>query len=1020
VLFVSKMSFRIKNFFSIVFFIMLFPLAAICQVSPSVPKWVDDMGGTGSSISSFMKLDAQNNSYITGYFSGTVDFDPSPAVKNLTSINGSIDVFIAKYDTNGALIWVVSLGGNGTDTPNGLDFDSNGNITITGQYFSPTMDADPGPGVFNLTNAGGSDTFIVHVDGNGNFLWAKTIGGSGTDFGSKVANDHENNVLIASEFQSTVSVNGTNYTAKGNIDGLITKYDATGNIVWAFDLGAAGGGDNSTIGVIVDNNDNITITGYLNGNVNFNPLGAAFNVNQLNSTYIAQYTSTGILLWVKIITGSATSYGTNICFDAQNNIYVEGVFSSALNFNGSTTLNSIGTRDVFFAKYSTNGTFQWAKNVGGVGSSITNYGIAASSDNNLYISGYFSGNIDFDPSPTATAYVKDHGLQDLFLAKYDANGNYQWAFGAGNSGCSNTLARYVAVDSNNDVILTGSFCSTVNFDVSGCTTYNLTAQSSNRDFFLAKYVPGVASLTNDVITAPAITSFCGPSDPGIITGSTPTGGNGTYAYQWQESIDGITYGNLTAATAKDYDPPNLLNTFYFRRIVTSGNCLTALISNTVLITISTNLTNNVITTPAITGFCGSGDPANISGSVPSGSNGPFNYQWQSSIDNVTFTDIAGATSISYDPPVINATTYYRRIVTSGNCTAPVYSNIVTITVYPVVVNNVITAPAVTSFCGSGDPAIITGTTPSGGTSTYTYQWQSSTDNINFTNIAGATSISYDPSVINATTYYRRTVTSGICNGPVNSNIVTFAVSGSLVVFSMPADTICLGKSVILNAFGGPFTYQWSPALGLSNTNTANPTASPVVTTTYTVLVSNGSCSENVPVTIYVIPKPTVDAGADQTILSGDKAQLNGTVTGSNLQYRWSPVTYLDDPNILNPVASPPSDITYTLTVTSALGCFMVSDDVSIKVSAKIVVPNTFTPNGDGVNDTWDVAALATYPNCLVSVFTRTGVLVFKTVGYSKPWDGKYKGKLVPFGIYYYAIDLKDGTKPLTGWLSIIK
>jgi gliding motility-associated-like protein len=995
----------------------MLPLAGICQSLPSVPKWVDDMGGTGSSIVAAEKIDKQNNTYITGIFSGSVDFDPSPTgVKMLSSVNGSVDIYVAKYDTNGALIWAVAIGGAGTEQPDGIDLDANGNVSIAGLYDSPVLDANPGAGTFNLTNQGGNDMFLINLDVNGNFLWAKSVGGSGTDYANKVAIDNQGDKIIGGQFQSTVTLGATNLTANGTFGGLVAKYDPTGNLLWAFSLGQTG--DNGIRGVTADSNSDIVVSGAFSGTVNFNPLGAPYNLTATgNESFVAKYNAAGQLLWVQPINGAVSGYSINICVDSNNNIYAVAPFSFTLTFNGNNTLTAKGAQDVSLSKFSSNGTFQWAEDIGGAGANATNNGITVSNDNNIYISGYFTGSVDFDPS-AAVSLITYHGQRDLFLVKYDTNGAYQWAIGAGNSTCNNTLGRSIGVDSNNDVLLGGSFCSTVNFDVSGCTAFNLTAQSPVRDSFLAKYIPAATNLTNDVITAPAVTAFCGSSDPDVITGSLPTGGTGTYSYQWQSSPDGVTFVNITTATAKDYDPAIIAATTYYRRLVTSGTCATSLISNVVKISIQTSLTNNVITAPVLINFCATGDPAVITGTIPA-SSGTLTYQWQSSTDNVNFADIAGATAKDYDPAVINATTYYRRNASSSSCTVPVSSNVVMVTITQVVSNNVITPPTVISFCATGDPGIVAGNTPTGGTGTYAYQWQRSTDNINFTNITSATLKDYDPPVVNVTTYYRRQVTSGICNVPVNSNTVTITISVMPVITVSTATTICLGSSVNLNASGGT-TYQWTPAAGLSDANIANPVASPSATTTYTVTVTNGSCSATDTVTIAIVPLPIVNAGADKIILGGDNIQLNGTVTGNNVQYSWSPPTYLDDPNSLTPIASPPADITYTLTATSAQGCFVISDDIFIRVYAKILIPNTFTPNGDGINDTWDIAALNTYSACQVSVFNRYGAIVYKSIGYNKAWDGTYKGSMVPFGTYYYTIDLKDGTKTRSGWVTIVR
>jgi gliding motility-associated-like protein len=187
---------------------------------------------------------------------------------------------------------------------------------------------------------------------------------------------------------------------------------------------------------------------------------------------------------------------------------------------------------------------------------------------------------------------------------------------------------------------------------------------------------------------------------------------------------------------------------------------------------------------------------------------------------------------------------------------------------------------------------------------------------------------------------------------------------------------------------------------------------------YTFTASNG-CLAYLERQAVVYPTPLVDAGPDRTVLEGGFITLNATATGAGLQFRWSPSTGLNNPLLLNPEASPTEDTRYQLAVTTARGC-SAADDVFVKVLLKPVIPNTFTPNGDGYNDRWEIRSLDSYPGCVVEVYSTAGQLVFRSVGYNQPWDGTMNGKPLPAGTYYYVIDAKNGRSKVAGYVTLIK
>jgi gliding motility-associated-like protein len=232
--------------------------------------------------------------------------------------------------------------------------------------------------------------------------------------------------------------------------------------------------------------------------------------------------------------------------------------------------------------------------------------------------------------------------------------------------------------------------------------------------------------------------------------------------------------------------------------------------------------------------------------------------------------------------------------------------------------------------------------------------------------------------------------------------------------------ICESTSTTLQASGGT-QYRWQPAIGLSDTTIANPVASPLITTTYTVAVSNQFlCLLRDTIVITVLKKPVSNAGPDKKINEGQSIVLNGVAGGDIASYFWTPAQFIDNSSILTPVVNPANDITYTLHVLSGNGCGTAIDDVFVRVFKKINIPNAFSPNGDGINDVWNIEALATYPESETNVFNRYGQLVFHSRGYSRSWDGRYNGRPLPVGTYYYTIDRKNSFPVMSGWIMIIR
>ncbi|GAA4331923.1 hypothetical protein GCM10023149_37970 [Mucilaginibacter gynuensis] len=171
--------------------------------------------------------------------------------------------------------------------------------------------------------------------------------------------------------------------------------------------------------------------------------------------------------------------------------------------------------------------------------------------------------------------------------------------------------------------------------------------------------------------------------------------------------------------------------------------------------------------------------------------------------------------------------------------------------------------------------------------------------------------------------------------------------------------------------------------------------------------------------IKFIPPPTVNAGGVRYVLEGKTITLNPTVSDENVTYLWTPNIGLSDNTIKNPILTGTGDRAYTLQITDSRGC-PNTDVLSIKVSPDITIPNTFTPNGDGINDVWQIRGLIAYEDAIVDIFNRYGQPIFHSIGYPTPWDGTFSGKGLPAATYYYVIDTRSGGPKLTGYVTILR
>lgn len=398
----------------------------------------------------------------------------------------------------------------------------------------------------------------------------------------------------------------------------------------------------------------------------------------------------------------------------------------------------------------------------------------------------------------------------------------------------------------------------------------------------------------------------------------------------------------------------------------------------------------------------------LQANISAGYNDPV-YQWQQSTNNGTsWTNIQGATNKTYlRQPVSAIGTYLYRFAVSERSNMNISSCYIVSNVVSISVNKFPVVSASNKGNCSGDTLFLIANDGA------TYSW---TGPLSFTSTSSSPFI---PNAVtaNSGTYYVK-VTSA--KGCVSKDSTIANIASKPVVDAGSDAEICEGKSIQLNSTGSNITsYQWSPPSGLSNANIPDPVVFPTQTTLYILTVANNACRSSDSLTIVVNKNPTANAGPDKVILAGQSVVLNGTAGGTAITYMWMPPDNMTAPTTLTPSVNPSADKIYSLIVTSTKGCGTVTDDVLVKVYKQLYIPNAFTPNGDGINDTWNIETLQAYPGAEVRVFNRYGEKVFDNNGINKLWDGKYKGVLLSAGAYVYTIDLKNNLAVIKGVVFII-
>lgn len=388
--------------------------------------WAKALGGSATDEGTSVAVDGSGNVYVTGYFSGTADFDPGSGTSELTS-NGFTDIFVVKLTGAGNLSWAKGMGGILDDYGQGIAVDGSGNVLITGDY-KDSVDFDPGSGTDALKASGSqSNAFVQKLNSSGNLVWVESMGRFSADGGMDIATDASGNVYTVGFFGSKVdfdpSSSKTELSSKGDRDGFIQKLTSNGGFGWARSIG--GTMIDFVQCVTIDGSGNVIVAGYYSDKVDLDPTSGTFDVTSagVSDVFAVKLNSSGSFTWGKSMGGSQFDLVSDIAHDNSGNIYMCGFFEGTADFDpgsGTAELTSKGDYDFYAVKLDGSGNFKWASSTGG-NSVDESYDLAVDGSGHVLITGSFRGTVDFDPG-NGTAESTSLGKTDIFIQKLSQSG----------------------------------------------------------------------------------------------------------------------------------------------------------------------------------------------------------------------------------------------------------------------------------------------------------------------------------------------------------------------------------------------------------------------------------------------------------------------------------------------------------------------------------------------------------------------------------------------------------------------
>ncbi|MGV3636458.1 MAG: SBBP repeat-containing protein [Flavobacteriales bacterium] len=440
--------------------------------------------------------DASGNVYVCGNVNGETDFDPGPGVVPLGSDGANGDIFLVKYDPDGAYVWHIAVGGSGTEIPSDLCLDHNGGLLMTGRTQS-FFDWDTGPDTTRFVPLGSYDGFLAKYDTSGQFHWVRQLGGTLTDESTGVAVDVDDNVYVTGYYGATLQLGPAPFSAtlsfEGGVqDSYIVKYSAAGEFIWV--RGLQGEGAQTAQAIACDDAGYLYTAGQFFGATALGPASTGVITGAGGEGFLCKHTVDGDFVWAKAFGGPLNEKTDVVLADGAGHLYLFGRFGSTADLDpgpGASVNTAVGAEyNAFYSKLDTSGQAIWVRTLHANTIESGTGDLAYDGSGNVFVIGNFNVAIDLDPG-TGTTIAEPLYPNDHFIVKFDSTGAFRWGQTIITDDVFGTVDG-LSTDPEGNVFVSGSFSTSIAFDDSGAEGSFFT------DIMSAGYV---AKYGGDLITA---------------------------------------------------------------------------------------------------------------------------------------------------------------------------------------------------------------------------------------------------------------------------------------------------------------------------------------------------------------------------------------------------------------------------------------------------------------------------------------------------------------------------------------